>query len=500
MDEYAYGFTTENAHYGPTRNPHDLARVAGGSSGGSGAALAAGLVPLTLGTDTNGSIRVPASLCGVFGLKPTYGRVSRAGAVLFAGSFDHVGPLARSVDDLAVAFDALQGPDPEDPVCSERPAAPVVPALGRGVDGLRIAVAEDYFAEGAEPEALEAVAAVAKALGVTRGVTFPEPHRARAAAMVITAAEGAHQHLELLRTRAADFDPLTRDRFLAGALVPAALVLRAQRFRAWYRARVRELFHGVDVVLAPTTPCVAPLIGKTDAGSDRRDAGLRPRPPGRLHPAALLHRPARDLRARGAPGQLAPRRAARGRTLVGGDAVPRGRRPGVRRRRSRSRRSPLADRLTCARGRFGCQNGARAVGQGHVESAEHAGDLPVVSDEDDQLDQARHSQFSLDVVLERRRNGLEGEDVLDEAGRAHGAPRYRSSRRGHHGRSEHADATAATSACMPSAAPNRQATQRGHHESHPCSPVRPSDVLHLEDVPDPKPAAARSSCGSRRPG
>jgi amidase/aspartyl-tRNA(Asn)/glutamyl-tRNA(Gln) amidotransferase subunit A len=266
MDEYACGFTTENTHYGPTHNPHDLARVAGGSSGGSGAALAAGLVPLTLGTDTNGSIRVPASLCGVFGLKPTYGRVSRVGAVLFAGSFDHVGPLARSVEDLAVAFDALQGPDPEDPVCSARPAEPVGPTLAQGVDGLRVAVAEGYFGQGAEPEALEAVATVAKALDATRALTFPEPQCARAAAMVITDAEGSQQHLELLRTRAADFDPLTRDRFLAGALVPAALVLRAQRFRAWYRARVRDLFAGVDVVVAPTTPCVAPLIGKTGAG------------------------------------------------------------------------------------------------------------------------------------------------------------------------------------------------------------------------------------------
>ena len=124
MDEYAFGFTTENTHYGPTRNPHDLTRIAGGSSGGSAAAVAAGLVPLSLGSDTNGSIRVPASLCGVFGLKPTYGRVSRAGVVLFAGSLDHVGPFARSVRDLAVAFDALQGPDPADPVCAERPAEP----------------------------------------------------------------------------------------------------------------------------------------------------------------------------------------------------------------------------------------------------------------------------------------------------------------------------------------------------------------------------------------
>jgi AtzE family amidohydrolase len=209
---------------------------------------------------------VPASLCGVFGLKPTYGRVSRAGSVLFAASLDHVGLLARSVEDLAVAFDALQGPDPEDPVCGDRPATPVVPAISRGTDGLRIAVAGGYFAEGGEPDAIEAVAAVAKALGVSREVTVPEAHRARAAAMIITAAEGAQQHLDRLRTRAADFDPLTRDRFLAGALVPAALVLRAQRFRAWYRAQVRELFREVDVVLAPTTPCVAPRIGETGEG------------------------------------------------------------------------------------------------------------------------------------------------------------------------------------------------------------------------------------------
>jgi AtzE family amidohydrolase len=266
MDEFAYGFTTENTHYGPTRNPHDPARVAGGSSGGAGAAVAAELVPIALGSDTNGSIRVPASFCGVFGFKPTYGRISRAGSVLFAGSFDHVGPLASSVRDLAAAFDLMQGPDPDDPVCSTRPAAPTVPELARGVEDLRIAVADGYFATGADPEALEATAEIAGSLGVTRRVTFPEPQRARAAAMVITAAEGSHQHLALLRTRAADFDPMTRDRFLAGAFLPTALVLRAQRFRAWYRALVRELFQSVDVVLAPTTPCVAPLIGKTDWG------------------------------------------------------------------------------------------------------------------------------------------------------------------------------------------------------------------------------------------
>ena len=262
MDEYAYGFTTENTHYGPTRNPRDLTRVAGGSSGGSGAAVAAGMVPFALGTDTNGSMRVPAALCGVFGLKPTYGRVSRAGALLFASSFDHVGPLARSVRDLALVFDAIQGPDPRDPVCSTRAAEPCGRALELGASGLRIAVADGHFASGGAAECHDAVARVADVLGVTRRVTLPEAHRARAAAFVITSSEGAQQHLESLRARAKDFDPLIRDRFLAGALVPAVLYARAQRFRAWFRDRVREIFRDVDVILAPTTPWPAPGIGE----------------------------------------------------------------------------------------------------------------------------------------------------------------------------------------------------------------------------------------------
>ena len=261
MDEYAFGFTTENTHYGPTRNPHDPTRIAGGSSGGSAAAVAAGLVPLSLGSDTNGSIRVPASLCGVFGLKPTYGRVSRAGVVLFAGSLDHVGPFARSVRDLAVAFDALQGPDSADPVCAERPAEPCAGVLERGIAGLRIGIAADHFARLAEPAALEAVERVARALGATRRIVFPEAHRARLAAMLITSSEGAHAHLENLKRRAGDFDPRTRDRFRAGALIPASYYLHAQRFRAWFKERVREVFRDVDVVLTPTTPFPAPRIG-----------------------------------------------------------------------------------------------------------------------------------------------------------------------------------------------------------------------------------------------
>ena len=262
MDEYAFGFTTENTHYGACRNPHDRTRIAGGSSGGSGAAVGGNLVPLALGTDTNGSIRVPASLCGVFGLKPTYGRLSRAGAKLFAQSFDHIGPLARSTADLALAYDALQGPDPRDPVCRPGPGEPTADALAVGAAGLRLAVADDYFARQQRPEARQAVAAVAAALGVERRVTIPEAARARAAAFVITAAEGGNLHLASLRTRAGDFDPHTRDRFLAGALMPAPWVIQAQRFRRWYREQVLALFRDVDVIVAPATPMPATPIGQ----------------------------------------------------------------------------------------------------------------------------------------------------------------------------------------------------------------------------------------------
>ncbi len=277
MDEYAYGFVTENSHYGSVHNPHDLKRVAGGSSGGSAAAVAAGLVPLTLGSDTNGSIRVPAALCGVFGLKPTYGRLSRAGVALFSSSLDHIGPYARSVRDLATTFDVLQGEDERDPVCTKRSSVKTLYATSlENIDGIRIAIAGDYFVKGASPEALEAVQKVADALGVTKYVTIPETHRARAAAFVITACEGANLHLEKLRSRPQDFDPATRDRFLAGALIPSSWYIQAQRFRRWYRDRVREILQKVDVILAPTTPISAPLIGQQTMILDGEEILVRP--------------------------------------------------------------------------------------------------------------------------------------------------------------------------------------------------------------------------------
>jgi aspartyl-tRNA(Asn)/glutamyl-tRNA(Gln) amidotransferase subunit A len=264
MGEYAYDFTGENTHDGASRNPHDLTRMTGGSSGGSGGAVGGGLVPLALGSDTNGSIRVPSSFCGIFGLKPTYGRLSRARSFPFVASLDHLGPFARSTADLALAYDAMQGPDAGDAACSTRPAEPVSALLDHDIGNLRIAIAGGHFQTNLFAEAKEAVGRVADALGTSRMVEIAEAARARAAAYVITTCEGASLHLDRLRRRPGDFDPAVRDRLLAGALVPGALVDRAQKFRRWYRARVLELFNTVDVIIAPATPCVAPKLGQVN--------------------------------------------------------------------------------------------------------------------------------------------------------------------------------------------------------------------------------------------
>ncbi len=261
MDEYAYGFTTENTHYGPCHNPHDLTRIAGGSSGGCGAAVAAGQVPITLGSDTNGSIRVPSSLCGVWGLKPTFGRLSRRGSYPFVHSVDHLGPFADTVERLAATYDALQSPDPLDAGCHATQIEPVMPSLAQGVGGLRIGLLGGYFHDNATAPAREVARAAARALDVLELVEWPDPAMARAAAFITSASEGGALHLEDLRTRADDFEPLSVDRFIAGALQPAAWYLRAQRFRRVYRDRVNALFQHWDVLIAPATPVAAPVIG-----------------------------------------------------------------------------------------------------------------------------------------------------------------------------------------------------------------------------------------------
>lgn len=275
MGEYAYDFTGENVHDGPSRNPHDTTRMTGGSSGGSGSAVGGALVPIALGSDTNGSIRVPSSFCGIFGLKPTYGRLSRARSFPFVASLDHLGPLARSVTDLALAYDAMQGPDADDGACTTRGLEPTLPLIANPVSDLRIAIAGGYFQKNVFPEAVEAVSRVAKALDATRVMDVPEAARARAAAYVITTTEGASLHLDRLRKRPNDFDPAVRDRLIAGAMVPAALVDRAQKFRRWYHAQLAEIFKSVDVLLAPATPCTAPKLGQINFNLDGVELPVR---------------------------------------------------------------------------------------------------------------------------------------------------------------------------------------------------------------------------------
>lgn len=261
MDEYAYGFTTENAHYGPARNPHDPERMTGGSSGGGAAAVAAGMVPLSLGSDTNGSIRVPAAFCGIYGLKPTFGRLSRAGTLGFAHSLDHMGVFARSAVDLACAYDALQGIDQGDLAQQHRPSDPCLPKLSLGIDALRCARLGGWFERGLSDEVAAALTLVADALGATTRVTLKEAERARAAAFCLTAAEGGNLHLKDLKTRAVDFDPSTRDRLLAGALLPATIIQQAQRFRRWFYEQTLREFERHDLLLAPATPVTALTLG-----------------------------------------------------------------------------------------------------------------------------------------------------------------------------------------------------------------------------------------------
>ena len=261
MDEFAYGFVTENAHDGATHNPHDLTRIAGGSSGGSAAAVAAGIVPLALASDTNGSIRVPAALCGIFGIRPTYGTISTHGSYPFVNSLDTVGPFARTAADLRAAFDALAP-------ARERAAPPRGP--------LRYARLGGYFDAELLPEARAGVDAVCAALDVRGVVELAHARQAREAAFLITAAEAGQLHLARLRTNVADYDPATRDRLIAGALMPACWYVRAQRFRSYFHAEMRAAFAACDVLIAPATPYAAPAIGQRTIVIEGVETEVRP--------------------------------------------------------------------------------------------------------------------------------------------------------------------------------------------------------------------------------
>lgn len=256
MDEFAYGFSGENAHDGDTVNPRGAGLSAGGSSSGSAALVAAGAVPLALGTDTNGSARVPAALSGIIGLKPTYGRISRRGVYPFAPSLDHVGLFATTVADAALAFSALDQFDAADPVAA-RGASQAVPAP-------RCARLGGWFAAPLQEDVAAAVKDACRILDAQTEVTFDLAQEARAASFILTTAEGGQTHLERLARRPEDFGALVRHRLSAGAMVPAAWTGRAQRLRRMASDALAELHRDADVLIAPATPCPAFPLGTSD--------------------------------------------------------------------------------------------------------------------------------------------------------------------------------------------------------------------------------------------
>jgi aspartyl-tRNA(Asn)/glutamyl-tRNA(Gln) amidotransferase subunit A len=286
MHEFAYGPEGLNAHYGDARNPWsvDGHRITGGSSSGSGAAVAAGLAPGSLGSDTGGSIRIPASLCGITGLKPTYGRVSRAGVLPLAWSMDHVGPMTRSARDCALMLGVIAGYDPADPTTSVLPVPDYGAALTGDVKGLRVGLLRAHFTDPAATDVRAAVEATAKQLeqagAVVDEVNLTQVMHVATGSAAIVASEALAYHAPWMRSRPQDYQPDVRERLRLGAFVNGARYVRAQQIRALVTREVDEALARRDVLLAPATPLVAPLLGERetalgDGPSDVRAALLR---------------------------------------------------------------------------------------------------------------------------------------------------------------------------------------------------------------------------------
>ena len=301
MVEFAYGPEGLNPHYGDARNPWDrtVHRMAGGSSSGSGVAVAAGLAPGALGSDTGGSIRIPASLCGITGLKPTYGRVSRAGVLPLAWSMDHVGPMTRTVADSALMLGAMAGYDPADASTSVLPVPDYLAALSGDVKGLRVGLLRGFFLDGAAPQVRAAVEAAATTLSragaVVDEVSLERMSLVSAASMAIVGSEALAYHGEFLRTRASEYDPDVARRLRLSAFIGGAHYVRAQQVRALVRDEVDAVLARRDVLLAPSTPIVAPAVGERqamlgDGPSEVRSALIRFTRPFNLsgHPACAL--------------------------------------------------------------------------------------------------------------------------------------------------------------------------------------------------------------------
>ena len=265
--EFAWGASTTSQAFGPARNPWDPERICGGSSGGSGAAVAGGLVPGALGTDTAGSVRIPAALCGVTGIRPSTGRVPNRGVIPVSWTYDTVGPLAHTAEDCALLLDAIGGPEPGDASTTSIAAEPCVPGLEDGVEGLRIGVVAHLVEDvpldprvGAAVE--EAIAELGRLGARVERVEAPFLRRAEIAQQLVMLPEAAEAHLPWLRTRLADYGPDVRARLLAGLLLPASAPITGQRARRSLAEEARPLFDSFDLLAAPEMPIVAPRIGE----------------------------------------------------------------------------------------------------------------------------------------------------------------------------------------------------------------------------------------------
>ena len=303
MVEFAYGPEGLNPHYGHSRNPWDRAvhRMAGGSSSGSGVAVAAGLAPGSLGSDTGGSIRIPSSLCGITGLKPTYGRVSRAGVLPLAWSMDHVGPMTRTAADCALMLRAIAGYDAADASTSVLPVPDYGVALTGDIKGLRVGLLRGFFLEGAAPEVRAAVETAARVLAaagaVVDDITLEQMPHVAGASLAIVGSEALAHHAERLRTRAGEFDPDVARRLRAGAYVTGVHYVRGQQVRALVRDEVDRALARRDVLLAPSTPVAAPPDRRAPRRARRRSVGCP-------HRAGPVQSAVQSLRTSGVLGSV----------------------------------------------------------------------------------------------------------------------------------------------------------------------------------------------------
>ncbi len=266
MHEFAYGVTNDNPHYGPARNPWDPTRVPGGSSGGSGAAVASSQCTASLGSDSGGSIRIPSAVCGVVGLKPTYGRVSRYGAIPLAWSLDHVGPLTKTVEDAAIMLAAIAGPDPRDPSASSRPLPDYRQEMRGSIRGMRLGVPRQYFSEHVDPETQKLVSAAIRqleSLGATRvEVDIPDLEICSAMEAHITLAEATSYHEPYLKKQADDYGPGVRTDLEAGRYLLATDYVKSQRARTLLQRNFNEALKQAEVIVSPTLPALPPLVGE----------------------------------------------------------------------------------------------------------------------------------------------------------------------------------------------------------------------------------------------